>query len=89
MTNTKKHTFYYFSLILLLLIEGIVMYSVSPNRQLQRNVLIVSSFIYVIYGMLHHKMHHDIHAKVVIEYALVAMLGIALVLFFLSGGHSL
>lgn len=55
------------------------------NRQIQMIMVVLAAFIYVIWGLLHHFLNHDLKTKIVIEYILIAGLGISAVFFLLKG----
>jgi hypothetical protein len=79
-SSTKRHTGYYISLILILLL-GVVIYLSSGNDSNTRLVAVLMlSFCYVLWGIVHHVIHHDITVRVVLEYVLIGVLGIALAL---------
>ena len=89
MTNIRKHLFYYFSLIGVLVISLVLILLLSPNRDLQMIVLIGAGISYVLVGIAHHLVNHDLVGKIVVEYVLIAVLGIAAVLFIFKGGFGL
>jgi hypothetical protein len=77
----KRHLLYYIGL-LVVLASGLVLIAQSlHDLNLVMGVTIFMSFFYVAWAILHHYIHHDIHAKVVIEYVLIGMMGIAVVYF--------
>lgn len=47
-------------------------------------IIIFAACFYVFWAVIHHLMHHDLSGKVVVEYVLIAMVGISLVYFVLS-----
>ncbi len=76
----KNHVWYYISLSLLLLL-GCILIVVSANQpQIQAAAVVMTAFFYAFWGIIHHVLHHDISAKVVIEYVLIASLGVSLTL---------
>lgn len=84
----KKHThlIYYLS-ILTLFVTGIALIVyLSPQRDLQMFVLMGMAILYALIGIAHHLIIHDLVFKIVIEYVLVAILGIAIVYFIFRGG---
>ncbi|MBI2621306.1 MAG: hypothetical protein HYW63_01500 [Candidatus Levybacteria bacterium] len=82
----KNHTTYYILLASILLAGFILILSAHPDRGLQMSLVIGLSFAYVLVGILHHLINHDLVAKIVIEYVLVASLGIATAFFVFKGG---
>jgi len=80
----KHHAWYYVSLLTIFLLGLFVLFVVGYSKQLQMAVLVMLSFFYVILGIIHHKMHHTINAMIVIEYIVIATLGISAMLFVLQ-----
>lgn len=79
----KKHIFYYCSLVLILAVGGLFALQVSYDRSLQMTIVTLTVILYVIWGILHHIINHDITSKIVIEYVLMGSLGLSIVLFLL------
>lgn len=79
----SEHTFYYISLVAILSLSFLLAYS-STDRGFQIGVIIATTFFYVLWGILHHLMNHDLHAKIVIEYILIGAFGLAVIFFVLS-----
>lgn len=83
----KKHHFaYYFFLLTVLFIGVLVIWALSPNKNLQMTAFVALSGIYVLIGIIHHLLEHDLVGKIVVEYILVALLGIAAAFFIFKGG---
>lgn len=74
----KKHIRYYLSLGVLFLSAFILVLALSSSTQLQFVVVILTTVLYVILGVLHHIEHHSVSVKIVLEYVLFAGLGIAI-----------
>ncbi len=76
--NLKKHIRYYIAftfvqglgLILVLLSRG--------NRQIQLVAILGTTIFYFIFAVMHHYLNHDLSAKIVVEYALMGCLGLAI-----------
>lgn len=83
------HIGYYISLIAILIFGFLLVSLFSSNKQLQMVAVVLTTFFYVVFGIFHHLINHDLRAKIVIEYVLVASLGLAVVLFLLKGGIGL
>jgi hypothetical protein len=47
----------------------------SSDKTFQVVLVWVLSFIYVIWGIIHHWIHKDLHPKIILEYLLIAALG--------------
>lgn len=82
----EDHILYYFSLIGVIIFGVILMFNFSPNRNLQMLTLIGLSIAYIVLGIIHHLINHDLVLKIVIEYILIASLGIAAAFFIYKGG---
>jgi uncharacterized membrane protein YedE/YeeE len=89
MRKDKGHLLYY-SLLSIVLIGGIGLVALySPDRRMQMLIVLGIGFIYVLSGILHHLINHDLVAKIVIEYVLIAALGIAAAFFIFRGGFGI
>lgn len=81
--NLKKHAIYYFSLLTILFLGVFFAFQVSYDRQIQIIIVIITALLYVLLGILHHVVNHDLNKKIVIEYILMGGLGISIILFIL------
>lgn len=89
MTDFKNHRLYYFFLIAILML-GIFLFTISaPNRVFEAISIVTVGICYFFIGVIHHIQNHDLHPKIVIEYALIASLGITCVFFTLKVGLGL
>ena len=62
----------HFIVLTLILIGGIASFTMLTGDVVaQQRIGIATSVAYVFWGILHHAIHGDLHAKVVIEYILV------------------
>lgn len=85
LTDVKKHLTYYLSLGAILA-SGIFFASQAYyDKQLQMMIVVATAFVYVLWGILHHLMHHDLNSKIVVEYILISAFGMAVILFILRG----
>lgn len=82
----RKHIGYYISLILILIFGFLLAYINSPNRIFQTGIIIMTTFFYVLWGLLHHLLNHDLNMKIVIEYILIGSFGLTIIFFLLKGG---
>jgi hypothetical protein len=76
----KSHIGYYLSLGSLLLICVGLIFTAGNQPAVKMAILVMTAVLYVIWGVAHHAVHHDISAKIVVEYVLIAALGMVLVL---------
>lgn len=89
MTDLKRHRAYYFFLISILML-GIFLFTISaPNRALEALSIVTVAISYFFVGIVHHIQNHDLSSKIVIEYALIASLGLACIFFILKVGFGL
>jgi hypothetical protein len=79
MKEIKKHIFHYLSLLAILVAGVIGFWLFSYDRLFQVAVGVAIAVSYVAWGIVHHTIHEDLHASVVIEYILVASLGLVIV----------
>lgn len=82
----KNHAAYYIVLLLILGIGFLMAVLASPNKQLQTVAIVMTTFFYIAWGILHHLINHDLNLKIVIEYILIGSFGLAAVFFLLKGG---
>jgi hypothetical protein len=84
----SEHIIYYISLIAILTLSFLLAYS-SSDRNFQIGIVIAATFFYVLWGIIHHLMSHDLHAKIVIEYILIGGFGLTIIFFLLTvnGNH--
>lgn len=87
MSTIKKqqHSHYHLSLALVLILGAVFAYYNKDDKQLLMIILVIISSIYVMWGILHHHLVHDLSPKIVIEYIAMASLGLAVALFLLKG----
>ena len=79
-----QHSGYYISLVIILILGFLLVYTNSTSRDFQIGVAVVTTFFYVIWGILHHLINHDLNSKIVVEYILIGLLGMTLIIFLLS-----
>lgn len=74
----SRHPVHYFTLLCIQLVGvwGLFWFTYRPSVQLL--ILSCMTVAYVVWGIAHHRQHHDLHPKIVAEYLLVAVLGFLL-----------
>jgi len=77
------HSAYYISLVAIFSLSFLLAYS-SPSRSFQIGVVIATTCIYILWGMIHHLVNHDLHLKIVIEYTLIGIFGLTTIFFLLT-----
>lgn len=85
LNQIKKHTGYYFSLIIILALGIFLSLQTSGDRQLQMLIMVMTVFFYVLWGILHHLLEHDLSIKIMIEYVLMGSLAMSIILFLVRG----
>lgn len=83
--EVKKHGHYYISLVLIMLLSVLLIMQTQYGRGFQLLAAVLTAAFYIGWGVLHHFVHHNITAKIMIEYVLIASLGITIVLFIIKG----
>lgn len=82
--RVKAHLGYY-SVFLLMACLGFYLLLVNVGSEQGRvTIVVLLAFFYVVWGLLHHYIHHDISTKIVLEYVLVGALGISVIFFLLK-----
>lgn len=74
----KNHLFQYF-ILLTILSSGFISFIWSAgNRRLQFKIVVVTAFLYAVWGLVHHFLEKTLYPKIVIEYIAVAILAIVI-----------
>lgn len=89
MNCLKKDKTYYFFLSIILLFGLILFILSNNNKSLQFWIFSSTVFSYVVLGIFHHFLKHDLDTKIVVEYLLIGGLGFSLFLFLIKGAISL
>ena len=82
----KKHLGYYISLILILSFGLIAILLANPDIKMQSVIIFMTVFFYILWGMVHHLINHELTLRIVIEYVLIGALGMSILFFALMGG---
>lgn len=70
------HPLHYFSLLCVMLIGLWGIFWFDHNSAVQLAIMVSLAISYVIWGVLHHLQHRDLHARIIFEYLLVAIFSI-------------
>jgi len=84
MKKIRSHLGYY---TVFLLMGGLGFYLLAANAHAEEGrmaIVVLLTFFYIVWGLLHHYIHHDISTKIVLEYVLVGALGISVIFFLLK-----
>lgn len=79
MKSLTRHFPHYFALVGVLVVWFLGILIFSSDRGFQIAVSIATACAYVTWGIVHHWLHRDLHLSVVIEYIVVATLGLVIV----------
>jgi intracellular septation protein A len=82
----QKHFGYYLSLSAILLLGLALILLTSPNIRLQSLVILLTVFFYILWGVLHHLINHELSLRIVVEYVLIGALGMSIIFFMMMGG---
>lgn len=77
----KKHVLYYISLATLLCIGFGLPVFFAGQKNIQLMILILTAFLYTVWGVSHHVIHHSFSIKIMLEYIAIAILGVSILLF--------
>lgn len=82
----KKHLGYYLSLLIILSFGLLLTFLAIPNIQLQIIIILLTTFFYVLWGIFHHLINHELTSKIMVEYVLIGVLGVSILFFLIMGG---
>ena len=80
MKSFAKHLPHYAALLGILTIGALGFIIFSYDKFFQIGVLVAVAAGYVVWGVVHHAIHRDLHFSVFVEYLVVAILGLVVVL---------
>lgn len=78
MSNHRLHILHYLILLLVLLSGGLLLFMYAHRPYLQFYIGVGIAISYFAWGVIHHHLLEDLHRKHVVEYGMLAMLGIFL-----------
>lgn len=70
----SNHPLHYFVLLSIMLIGLWGIFWFNYYRPLQLAILVSMAIAYIIWGIVHHVQHKDLHPKIIFEYVLVSVL---------------
>lgn len=82
--KTIQHIYHYMPLIGILAVGVLGFYIFAYDRIFQIFISVALAVSYLVWGIVHHYIHKDLHLSVVIEYIIVASLGLVAVLSIIS-----
>lgn len=79
MDDFSKHFVHYVALFAVLAAGIVGFYIFSYERLFQAAVAVSVAVAYVVWGLVHHSIHKDLTPSVLVEYILIATLGLIIV----------
>ncbi|MDP2637746.1 MAG: hypothetical protein Q8P26_01645 [Candidatus Levybacteria bacterium] len=79
-----KHSAYYIFLAGILTVGFLLITTSGSSRSFQIGSVIATTFFYVIWGIIHHLINHDLNVKIVVEYILIGIFGLTIIYFLLA-----
>ncbi|PIP74848.1 MAG: hypothetical protein CO135_02975 [Candidatus Levybacteria bacterium CG_4_9_14_3_um_filter_35_16] len=87
--KNQNHLGYYISLIAIIIMSAVLVILNMGNKELQIIIFILTTIFYIIWGILHHLLNHELSSKIIIEYILIGAVGISIIFFVFMGGRSI
>ncbi len=75
-TDFARHPLHYFTLLCILLAGLWGIFWFDHNQALQLGIMVSLAISYVVWGIVHHLYHRDLHIKIIFEYVLVAVFAV-------------
>ena len=79
MKKVTRHLLHYLPLVGMLLVGPLAFWTFSYSRFLQITIAVAMAVFYVIWGVVHHAIHKDLHLSTVLEYIVIASLGLIII----------
>lgn len=76
--NNHFHIIHYLVLVVILGLAVVLFFLAAGNHQYQFKIAIITSTLYFIWGVIHHRLEGDLHPRIMVEYLLVALLAVIL-----------
>lgn len=80
MKELSRHFVHYASLVGLLAVAFVGFVLFDFDRVFQSAIAISLGVAFVMWGLVHHHIHDDLHPKIILEYIAVAALGVTVLL---------
>lgn len=74
-SKSLRHVTHYLVLLALMLTGIVALLFTGTNLRLQTTIVILLALAYFVWGLAHHALEKELHAEIVIEYLLFALLG--------------
>ena len=79
-----KHFWYYLTFLIVELSGVFAIFYFAYDVFMRIIVISLMALFYVVWSSLHHRIHHTLTTKIMVEYILIGALGIVVVVFFLQ-----
>lgn len=79
--SIRNHASHYIPLFLILLLGLWGMFTYQYDTVMQRAIIVCVAMGYVVWGVVHHKLHEELSFEIFLEYLFVALIGSAIVFF--------
>lgn len=78
-SKERKTSLFQYFVLLTILSLGFLSFVLSiGNRRLQFKIVVLTSFLYVVLGIIHHFFEKTLYPKIVVEYIVVALLAVVI-----------
>lgn len=84
LSKLLQHGGYYIFLGIILMLGFFAIYINASNKSFQLGTVVAATFFYILWGIMHHLINHDLSLKIVIEYILVGTFGLTIIFFLLN-----
>lgn len=74
----KDHALHYVPLVFIMISAIVGMYMYSFNAEMQRYIITAAASAYLVWGVVHHRLHDDLSLEVFLEYLFIAIIGTVL-----------
>ena len=68
----------------MILVGMLLIVQFGANKQAQMTTVVGLGVLYACWGTIHHYLHHNLRARIVLEYVAVASLGVVAILFLMK-----
>ena len=80
MKELKRFLMHYGSLLTVVSMGFVGVIFFSYNKWIQAGILVAVATSYVVWGVTHHHIHKNLYLSVILEYVLIATVGLVIVL---------
>lgn len=77
MKELRTHFWHYFFLVIIMGSGGFA-FLATPDKQLKFRIGGLLALAYILWGIFHHILEHNLKLKIVVEYSLIGLLGLIL-----------